>query len=210
VWVLGNHDTPRLRTRYGGSERRSRAAAMVLLTLRGTPFLYAGDELGLLDGDVPADRRVDPGGRDGCRAPIPWTRSDGHGWTRSPWLPWPPDPGAHSVEARRTDADSILHLHRDLLRARRASAALHRGTWRRLDAHAGVLAYERRCGDDRRRIAINFDDEPTGIELDDHATETWTVELSSLSSRAARSWDGRLAGGEAVLLRPAGASPQSA
>jgi alpha-glucosidase len=74
TWVVGNHDQPRVRTRTG-SEARARAAAVVLLTLRGVPFLYAGDELGLEDADVPADRVVDPGGRDGCRAPIPWDAS---------------------------------------------------------------------------------------------------------------------------------------
>ena len=71
---------------------------MLLLTLRGTPFLYQGEELGLLDAVIPADRQVDPGGRDGCRAPIPWDGGGGHGWpaatTTGPWLPFPPDAGA--------------------------------------------------------------------------------------------------------------------
>ena len=71
-WVLSNHDQPRHRTRFGGSEERARAAALLLLTLRGTPCLYAGEELGLLDAEVPVEARVDPGGRDGSRAPIPW------------------------------------------------------------------------------------------------------------------------------------------
>ncbi len=74
VWVLSNHDTPRHRTRHGGSEDRARVAATVLLTLRGTPFLYAGEELGLDDAEVPEAARVDPGGRDGCRAPHPLGR----------------------------------------------------------------------------------------------------------------------------------------
>src|SRR6185369_6013707 len=72
TWVLSNHDIPRHRTRFG-SEPRARAAAVLLLTLPGTPFLYAGEELGLEDAEIADDRRVDPGGRDGCRAPIPWT-----------------------------------------------------------------------------------------------------------------------------------------
>ena len=73
TWVLSNHDNVRHRTRYG-SEAAARAAAVLLLGVRGTPFLYAGEELGLEDADVPPDRVVDPGGRDGCRAPVPWTR----------------------------------------------------------------------------------------------------------------------------------------
>ena len=91
--MLSNHDNPRHRTRYG-SEARARAAAVLLLTLRGTPFLYAGEELGLEDAVVPPERVVDPGGRDGCRAPIPWTAAPGHGWPAEPWLPWPPEPDA--------------------------------------------------------------------------------------------------------------------
>ena len=79
-WVLSNHDQPRHRTRFAASEARARAAAVVLLTLRGTPFLYAGEELGLLDADVPVGSRVDPGGRDGSRAPIPWDDGAAHGW----------------------------------------------------------------------------------------------------------------------------------
>jgi alpha-glucosidase len=90
TWVFSNHDNARHRTRYG-SEASARAAAVLLLTLRGTPFLYSGEELGLEDADVPPERRLDPGGRDGCRAPIPWTASGWHGWASGrPWLPWPP------------------------------------------------------------------------------------------------------------------------
>ena len=73
TWVFSNHDQPRLRTRVGGDEGRARAAAVLLLTLRGTPFLYAGEELGLEDAEIPPERVVDPGGREGCRAPIRWT-----------------------------------------------------------------------------------------------------------------------------------------
>jgi alpha-glucosidase len=198
AWALGNHDTPRLRSRYGGSERRARAAAVVLLTLRGTPFLYAGDELGLLDAEVPPQRRVDPGGRDGCRAPIPWTASAGHGWPGAPWLPWPPDPGDRSVARQREDPQSILQLHRRLLRLRRASPALHRGTWERLDAPDGVLAYERRWGRDRRRIAVNFCAAPTRV-LARAEAERWRLELSSTDLDG---WDGELPSECAVVLAP--------
>ena len=80
TWVLSNHDRPRHRTRYGGSERRARAAAVLLLGWRGTAFLYAGEELGLEDAEIPRHAQVDPGGRDGCRAPIPWQPAPGYGW----------------------------------------------------------------------------------------------------------------------------------
>ena len=75
AWVLSNHDVVRHATRYG-TESRARAAAVLLLCVRGTPFLYAGEELGLGDAELTVTQRVDPGGRDGCRAPIPWDETE--------------------------------------------------------------------------------------------------------------------------------------
>jgi alpha-glucosidase len=175
TWVLSNHDQPRIRTRLGGSEARARAAAVLVLTLRGTPFLYAGEELGLEDAVVAPDRVVDPGGRDGCRAPLPWTRDDdGHGWPAPPWLPWPPQPAARSVEAQREDPGSIIHLVRAALALRRRSPALRRGTLVLLDdVPGGVLAYERADGGDLRRVWINFG--PGEVALPDG----WSAELTT-------------------------------
>jgi alpha-glucosidase len=121
TWVLSNHDNPRHRTRYG-SEARARAAALLLLGLRGTPFVYAGEELGLLDAEVPGDRVVDPGGRDGCRAPIPWDPTHRHGWPVDPWLPFPPHGDSHNVADEWADPASTLRLYHRGLTARRASA----------------------------------------------------------------------------------------
>jgi alpha-glucosidase len=183
TWVFSNHDQPRIRTRLGGSEARARAALLMLLTLRGTPFLYAGDELGLEDADVPPERVVDPGGRDGCRAPLPWTAGPGHGWPAEPWLPWPPEPAARSVEAERADEGSILHLCRALLALRRASPALRLGSLKLLgDVPDGVLAYERTHGDDRRLVWLSFGARVVPPPPD------WAVELAT---------DG------AAILRPA-------
>ena len=200
VWVLSNHDNPRHRTRYGGSERRARVAALVLLTLRGTPVLYAGEELGLDDAAVPDERRVDPGGRDGCRAPIPWRTAPGHGWDGAPpWLPWPPDAERSNVEVLDTDPDSILQLYRRLLAGRRASPALHGGSWRLTDAPAGVMAYERRAGDDVRLVAANFSDEPAEIVA---PGRRWAVEVATSAAREGAAWDGWVGPSEAVVLRP--------
>jgi alpha-glucosidase len=132
TWVLSNHDNPRHRTRYGGSAGRARAAAVLLLTLRGTPFLYAGEELGLEDAVIAPDDMIDPGGRDGCRAPIPWEQAAGN---------------------------DFLDLYQRLLAERRASPALQSGTFAWLDSPDGTLAYERVLGDDRREVRINFADE---------------------------------------------------
>ncbi|HEX2048335.1 MAG TPA: alpha-amylase family glycosyl hydrolase [Acidimicrobiales bacterium] len=196
VWVLSNHDTPRHRTRYGGSEDRARTAATVLLTLRGTPFLYAGEELGLDDAAVPEHARVDPGGRDGCRAPIPWDPAPGHGWAGEPWLPWPPDPVTRNTATLTGDDGSILHLYRRLLACRRRSPALQSGAWRLLGAPEDVLAFERRAGDDVRQVWANFGDGEIVVD------GGGTVEVGTRPRRD--TWDGRLAGGEAVVVRPQG------
>ena len=126
-----------------GDPRPRPAAAVVVmaLTLRGTPFLYEGEELGLLDAVVPPERRLDPIDRDGCRAPVPWTRAAPHGWgAPSRGCPCPPEPDVRSVEAERDDPVSVLHLYRRLLALRHAIA----GPAPRLDRPAGRRARRRR------------------------------------------------------------------
>ena len=196
TWVLSNHDVPRHRTRYG-SEARARAAAVLLLTLRGTPFLYMGEELGLENVTVAEDRVVDPGGRDGCRAPIPWTRKPGHGWVTDPWLPFPPDAVARSVEAQSADPTSVLHLYRRLLQARRASPALATGALTLLACPDGVLAWRRTQHDDTRTIAINFRSERVRVELGDDLE----IEVASDGAGEGDRFDGNLAPDRALLLR---------
>ncbi|HWC10022.1 MAG TPA: alpha-amylase family glycosyl hydrolase, partial [Acidimicrobiales bacterium] len=205
TWTLSNHDNSRHRSRYGGSEARARAAAVLLLTLRGSPFLYAGEELGLEDAAVPADRVVDPGGRDPCRAPFPWDASPRHGWeTEEPWLPWPPSSDTHNAESLGADPTSILHLYRRLLAVRRASPALTRGDLLPLPSPAGVLAYRRDSpggedGADRRAVAVNFGSSPTVLDLDGR----WRCEISSDGRGENEAFTGALAGDQAVILRPA-------
>ncbi len=164
VWVLNNHDRTRLRTRVG-SDARARAAAVMLLTLRGTPYLYAGEELGLPDATIPADRRVDPGGRDGCRAPIPWTAGDGHGWGPDPWLPFVDGAAGLSVESQRDDPASMLHLYRDLLALRRRSVALRRGRERLLETPDDVVAWRRTGIGEDLVVLVNFGEEEVPVGL---------------------------------------------
>jgi alpha-glucosidase len=204
TWVLANHDVPRVRTRYG-SDARARAAAVAQLTLRGTPFVYAGDELGLEDAAVPAERVVDPGGRDGCRAPLPWVRGDGHGWGAAPWLPFPPDAAARSVEAQREDPASTLHLYRRLLAARRGSAALRIGDLELLPAPDGVLAWRRRhvAADgavDERTVAVSFVDEPRAVDV------AGLVEVSTHGELEGAPFAGTLPPDGAVVLRDGGSA----
>jgi alpha-glucosidase len=203
AWVVGNHDQVRAATRLG-SEAAARAAAVVLLTLRGVPFLYAGDEFGLQDATVPEDRIVDPGGRDGCRAPIPWTPENGQGWAGEPWLPWPDDVAGHDAASQRQDPASTLHLHHRLLAARRASDALRFGDQDVLDAHPDVLAFRRTAGDDVRVTVVSYATEGLDVEVADGTAGVFEVEVSTHRGiEDAPRFDGRLAPGEAVLLRPA-------
>jgi alpha-glucosidase len=199
TWVLSNHDVRRHRTRYGGSEARARAAAVLLLTLRGTPFLYQGEELGLEDAVVPPERVVDPGGRDGCRAPIPWDAAARHGWGADPWLPFEAAAAQRNVEALRKDDTSILHLYRRLLAARRGSDALRLGDFALLETPEGTLAWERRAAGDRRVVVVNFADAPVRVDPGDGPL---AIEVASDGAREGERFRGEVAAGQAVVLRP--------
>lgn len=201
TWVLSNHDNPRHRTRYGGAEANARAAAVLLLTLPGTPFLYAGEELGMEDAVVPQEERVDPAGRDGCRAPLPWTPGRGHGWPPDPWLPFAPEPEERNAQSQQQDKDSVLHLYRHLLAVRRESPALHSGAWEEITTPPDVLGYERSNGDDRRIVLVNFVDRPMEVPLD----RPVTVQVASDGCGGGRPFSGVLAPSQAVIL--AAASP---
>jgi alpha-glucosidase len=194
TWVLSNHDQPRHRTRYG-SDARARAAAVMTTTMRGTPFLYAGEELGLEDAVIPPERVVDPAGRDGCRAPIPWTVEPTHGWGADPWLPFPPDAAARSAEAQRDDPGSMLALYRRLLELRRAHPALRSGSFELLPGDGDVVAYRRRDGDDELVVAVNLGATPQRSPVDG--------ELVVSSNPARTAADGTVGPDEAIVVRPA-------
>jgi alpha-glucosidase len=198
TWVLSNHDNPRQRTRYGGGEARARAAAVLLLTLRGTPFLFQGEELGLEDAVIEPAARRDPGGRDGARAPIPWEAAPPHGWTgAAPWLPFEAAAGERSVERQQADPGSILHLYRRLLALRRRLPALHAGMLGMLPAPEGVVGYSRRSGDERVLVYVNFTEETVHV-----GPAGGAVLLSSRGPDADRPFDGTLAAEEAVIVLP--------
>ena len=159
--MLGNHDQPRVASRVGPGQ--ARAAAMLLLTLRGTPTLYYGDELGLEDVEVPPERVVDPDGRDPERSPMPWTGAPGRGFTADgvqPWLPF--GDAAVSVEAQEADPRSMLSLHRRLLALRRSSDDLAAGAYATLAAGPAVLAYRRGSG---TVVALNLTGAPATAEV---------------------------------------------
>ena len=201
-WVTGNHDVPRPASRYRLDEgftpemtarlialgdrnaeagaRRARAAALVLLALPGSAYLYQGEELGLPEvTGIPDDARQDPRffrtegeypGRDGCRVPLPWAPAGpGFGFSRTkdgatpsaPWLPQPPDWGSYSVESQLADERSFLNLYRAALRLRRDHPALGRGTLRWLSPEdSGLLCFARDPG---FILAVNFGPEPAPL-----------------------------------------------
>ncbi len=204
-WVLGNHDQSRVATRLGAAQ--ARVAAMLLLTLRGTPTLYYGDELGLPDVPVPPRWVVDVDGRDPERSPMPWTTGPNAGFTGgTPWLPITDDPGTFSVEAQQRLPGSMLALHRRLLALRRAEPALHLGSWTGLDAPAGVLAYERGHGGTRFLVLLNLTRAPSSVPLDG----AWAIELSTGLDRepgVPASSSVALRGDEGLVLRAAAAPP---
>ncbi len=165
-WVLGNHDNPRIATRVG--EERARGAALLLLTLRGTPTLYYADELGMPDVPIPADQVADnwalrePGiniGRDPERTPMQWDASAYAGFsTASPWLPLSQDWPTRNVARMAAEPGSMLALYKELLRFRRESSALTLGSYRQFHCDRNVFGFFREDGDERLLMLINFSD----------------------------------------------------
>ncbi len=164
-WVLGNHDKPRVASRTGPDG--ARLAAMLLLTLRGTPTLYYGDELGLIDVPIPQSEvqdpfgRREPGrglGRDPQRTPMPWTgEPPAAGFTTGrPWLRLGADWRERNVARQDADPTSMLALVRRLLAARRARPSLHRGDFVPVAVHGDVLVYARQEADERSAVLLNF------------------------------------------------------
>jgi alpha-glucosidase len=146
-------------------------SALMLLTLRGTPFLYQGEEIGMADGPVPPDRIVDVADRDPERTPMQWDATpNGAFTTGDPWLPVNPETSAVNVEAQRRDPDSIFELYRTLIRIRRASPALRRGEYRTLpNLPDQVYGYEREFGAERWFVFLNFGDAIATIDTGERA-----------------------------------------
>ncbi|MFF0309559.1 glycoside hydrolase family 13 protein [Streptosporangium sp. NPDC004379] len=178
TWVLSNHDVKRHATRYGGGEtglRRSRAAALLTLSLPGSTYLYQGEELGLPEVlDLPEEFLRDPqrlrnpdDGRDGCRVPIPWADVEPHFGFSLPgieesWLPMPASWGPLSVQSQLRDPASILRLYREALRVRRERRAFDDAPLTWLRSPEGTLAYARGDG---FACTVNLTGEPVEIPV---------------------------------------------
>ncbi len=177
-WVMGNHDRPRLASRIG--DEQARVAAMLLLTLRGTPTLYYGDEIGMRQVPITPDQVRDPWeknvpgfgvGRDGCRTPMQWDAGANAGFSAAaPWLPLAEDFAAANVARGRDDQGSLLNLYRRLTALRRTRPALTRGSYRAVMANDHVLAYMREADSEKLLIVLNFGAEAARVALPHEAT----------------------------------------
>jgi alpha-glucosidase len=172
--VLGNHDQHRLVSRIGTTQ--ARVAAMLLLTLRGTPTLYYGDEIGMTDVEIPPEREQDPWGkrvpglglgRDPERTPMQWDARPNAGFsTVEPWLPVAPDYQQINVERQLADSASILSLYRRLLAYRKATPALQWGGYQAVDGvPEACYVFVRQADDQRVLIALNFSDQEQRVPL---------------------------------------------
>ena len=171
-WALSNHDVVRVATRWGGPEpdaRLLRLAAAFQMSLRGSPCIYQGDELGLTQVDIAFDQLQDPfgkamwpefKGRDGCRTPMPWEAQQVQGGFSpvEPWLPLPPQHLALAVDVQRTDPRSLLNFYTGLIRWRAQHRVLIDGDMRLLPLHPQVLAFERSHGGQCVLCVFNFSD----------------------------------------------------
>jgi alpha-glucosidase len=184
--VLGNHDEARLSSRFGPNS--TRVAAMLLLTLRGTPTIYYGDELGIPQADIAPEDQQDPwgrnlpgAGRDGCRTPMQWDPSPEAGFSEGArtWLPLTPDWTRLNVASQLEDPGSILNLYRTLLRYREESKPLQIGDYQRLSSPDGCYLYERSNDSDRVVVALNF----TATEVEVSLDATGTISLSTQLDR---------------------------
>ncbi|HTX91348.1 MAG TPA: alpha-glucosidase [Anaerolineales bacterium] len=187
IWpttVMSNHDLPRAAGRYskGEDDAQARLAMALLLTLRGTPFMYYGEEIGMRDISLKRSEILDPPGkkywpiykgRDGCRSPMQWDGGEFAGFSSAkPWLPVHPNAARRNVAAQQADPGSLFHFTKKLLALRKELPALRRGDFQPLEMGRGVLAYRRKTADQSVLVAMNFTSRPARLELAEGAWET--------------------------------------
>jgi alpha-glucosidase len=183
-WALSNHDAVRVATRWARDDpARAQQLLALLACLRGTLFLYQGEELGLRQSELTYEQLQDPvgranwprnRGRDGCRTPMPWRSDAPHaGFTQgAPWLPVDVAQQAMAVDRQEADAGSNLQLTRRLLTLRCAHKALRLGNFDVLQADDKVLLVLRKWKDDAVLCAFNLSPEPVTVSLPSVFTAT--------------------------------------
>jgi alpha-glucosidase len=179
-WALGNHDVPRVATRWGGAtpdQGLLRLAAALQMSLRGSPSLYQGDELGLPEADITFEELQDPygkemwpefKGRDGCRTPMPWSAAQpqaGFSTAANTWLPVAKTHLPLAVDQQQVDAGSLLNYYTQLLMWRRGVPALIKGSMQLLPTHPQVLAFVREHLGSKVLCVFNFSAHATSFDL---------------------------------------------
>lgn len=167
TYVLGNHDVPRIASRFGRSDEKLKLLAALQLTMRGTPFIYSGEMIGMQDIPIKRSQILDPVGkhywpffigRDGCRSPIQWDESPQAGFTSgNPWLPVHADYTSRNVKNQLKDENSLLNFYKRLIHLRREYPALQRGMFQALTLDPrSILAYLRQTEEQTILAAFNF------------------------------------------------------
>ncbi|HEY8336886.1 MAG TPA: alpha-amylase family glycosyl hydrolase [Tardiphaga sp.] len=207
-WVLGNHDRPRVASRVGVAQ--ARVAAMLLLTLRGTPTLYYGDEIGMRQVAIPPEQVQDPFeknvpgigvGRDGCRTPMQWGATANAGFTSGePWLPLAEDFVTDNAAVLATDPHSILSLYVKLIDLRRHAPELVFGDYVPAQTAGDMLAYRRVYDGKALLVALNFSNEPASMHVEGDGGE---IALTTELDRKGENVSGvlELRGNEGVIVR---------
>jgi len=220
TYTFSNHDQVRAISRYdrsGQGDLRARLLVLMLLTLRGTPFIYYGEEIGMKDPKLPKRYLKDPvgirwypfyRGRDGARTPMQWSGEAGGGFSDGvPWLPVGPELERHNVAAQESDPASLLSLYKRLIRLRKSSPALQEGSFRALTNAADpkkVFAYIREADGEKLAVALNFSKRPRPLNPAGECS-SYALLLSTDCQRdavgAIHEAPLHLAPGEGVLLR---------
>ncbi|MFW9994035.1 MAG: alpha-amylase family glycosyl hydrolase [Candidatus Odinarchaeota archaeon] len=171
-YQLGNHDQSRIASRIGGEQ--ARLATMLLLTLRGTPFIYYGEEIGMTDGSIPPEKiqdpweKTEPGkGRDLCRTPMQWNANPHAGFSDAvPWLPVASNYQELNIEVEKSKSRSMLHLYRRLIQLRRDNLSLTLGGYEPENSvPVDCFVYYRQYMNEQHLIALNFTIDPQIIKL---------------------------------------------
>lgn len=197
-YVLGNHDVTRMATRYTKNEEdaRLRVLMAMLLTLRGTPFLYYGEEIGMRDISLKRSQILDPPGkkywplykgRDGCRSPMQWNDSANAGFSfEEPWLPVNPNYLSRNVELQNSVSNSFINFTRDLIKLRRANPAFVRGDFTLLtEKPKDSLLYMRETDDQKILVALNFKNRSLSINAKNLLPDLeWTMLFPSARKSA--------------------------
>ena len=214
TWVLNNHDQPRSIDRFAATappERLAKAMALVLLGLRGTPFLYYGEEIGMVTTDPervedvrdPLGRRYWPEnkGRDGERTPMQWDATLHGGFTDGqPWLPVPVSSAVRNVARMQDDENSILAFYRRLLALRRENPVLRYGSYETMGTNPDVFVWRRRWRGDELWLAINTATAPRMFTLPSSGSAVMLSNVRSEGHEVGR--DLELGSLEAMVLRP--------